>query len=76
MPAMKQRQRIEALERRKPRSTRLDLSRLTDVELRALLEARDHVVAEGGDPSEVVPRAAEVLGVTAEHLAERMLTDS
>ena len=72
MPGMKQRQRIEALER-KPAIARRDYSHLTDAELAAILKARDEAKARGDDDlSGVLPLAAEVLGVSVEHLQGRL----
>ena len=74
MPGMKQRQRIEALER-KPAIARRDYSHLTAHELAAILKARDEAKARGDDDlSGVLPLAAARLGVTVEQLAERLKT--
>jgi hypothetical protein len=65
--------RLSVLESRQTASPR-DLSHLTDAELSALLEARDRVLFgdEMVEASDILPLAAELLGVTPEHMADRV----
>lgn len=65
--------RLSALEsRQKP--ARQSLEHLTDAELAALMEAGERVLLDGGvwEASDILPLAAGLLGVTSEHLADRV----
>lgn len=65
--------RLSALESRQ-QPARQSLEHLTDAELAALMEAGERVLLDNGDweASDILPLAAELLGVTPEHLADRM----
>ena len=65
--------RLETLESRQ-QPARQSLEHLTDAELAALMEAGQRVLLDSGDweASDILPLAADLLGVTPEHLADRV----